>query len=838
MRSAKNLCWSSASALVAALAWFIVPASGLNAANSSAVEKAQFLSRITQLTVQPSSVRLAGPRSMQQMIVTGRCANGSVRDVTPFCEMHSAAPAVAAVADGGLLQACSNGATTLTIRAGSQTVTVPVTVSGCESPPLVSFRHDVMAALGVGGCNSGACHGTPSGKNGFRLSLRGYDPEADFYQLTHDVLGRRTNRNNPAASLIYLKALGHIPHGGGSRFTADSVAARTLLAWLSEGLQEDPQDLPTVQHLEILPGSRVLAAPACWQQVAVLAHFSDGRVRDVTRLTVFETSDRDVASVSPEGLVQFHKAGEVAVLCRYLLTMDSVRLAYLEPKAGFVWSNPPRQNYIDDHVFAKLKMLSIQPSELCSDTEFIRRAYLDICGILPSPQEVRDYLADPNSDKRAKLAERLLNRPEYADFWTLKWLDVLRSTRSKLGLEGARAYQQWLRGHIEKNTPFDQVVRELLTADGNTFKNGAANYYRVTHDPTELAETTAQVFFGIRMQCARCHNHPFERWTQDDYYSTAAFFARVKGKSASGNRKKREGPKTAEIIFTETRGEVQHLRTGQTMPPRFLGEEAAVVGAATDRRAALAHWLTAKDNPFFARALVNRVWYHLVGRGIVDPVDDFRDSNPPANDALLEALSRDFVAHNFDVKHLVRTIVQSRTYQLSAATNPFNKDDNRYFSHAVTKLLTAEQMLDGICSVTEVPENFPELPKGTRAAQLPDGEVDHPFLKAFGQPARELACECERGTEASLSQALQLLNGDTVHRKVSASNNRLGRLLAENTSDGDIVTELYLATLSRLPCDRERQTALHYVQQASDKRKAWEDVQWALFNTKEFMFRH
>jgi hypothetical protein len=612
-----------------------------------------------------------------------------------------------------------------------------------------------------------------------------------------------------------------------------------MRAWLAEGLRDDPKGLAPLESVTVLPGSRVQSAPADRQQLAVRARFADGTVRDVTRLTVFSSSDDAVATVDAHGLVTFHASGEVAILCRYLMQMETVRLTYLVPREGFVWPNPPERNYVDRHVFAKLKMLSIPPSGLCTDADFIRRASLDLCGILPTADEVRSFLANKDPKKREKLIDALLARPEYADFWTLKWSDVLRSNRKTIQVKGTHLMQEWLRGHLIKNTGFDTMVAELLTGSGSTFSNAPANYYRIAKEPQDLAETTAQLFFGVRMQCAKCHNHPFEKWTQDDYYSLAAFFARVKRKpdpaQPGTNPKKKDG---GEIIYVARSGEVTQPRTSQVMAPRFLGGEVAKVPPGGDRREALAAWVTDPKNPFFAKSVVNRVWYHLMGKGIVDPVDDFRESNPSANDELLDALAKDFVAHGYDLQHLIRTIMTSRTYQLSAEANPLNQTDEKYFSHAVTKLIPAEPLLDAICRVTEVPEKYAGLPPGTRAVQLPDGEVNHPFLKTFGQPARELACECERETDSNLAQALQLINGPTVNGKLRNPKNRIGRLLATKASDQAILEDLYLSTLSRYPTREDTEAVLAHLKAAPDRRKAWEDVHWALLNTKEFLFRH
>ena len=890
-------------------------------------ERSKVVGQPAALVVQPLAVTLNGPGGMQQLIVTGRYADGSVRDLTPYCD-YSIEGGIVEVQDNLFLVPKKNGSTALIIKAGGHTVKVPVTVSDLDKKQPASFRNDLIAVLNVGGCNSGACHGTPSGKNGFKLSLRGYDPAADYIELTRDVFGRRTDNLGPDASMIYLKALGKIPHEGGQRFPPGSIPAQTMYRWLSEGLQDDPASLPVLKKVEVLPGSRLLNEPARTQQLSVQATFADGKTRDVTRLTVFTSSDTAIASVTAGGLVEFYQSGEVAILCRYLEELIPVRLTFLEPKDGFKWSNPPENNYIDKHIFAKLKMLSIQPSELCTDQEFIRRATMDLCGVLPSAQEVKAFLESKDKDKRAKLIDALLEREEYADFWTLKWSDVFRSTRKTIQLKGTYVFQKWLRAHITKNTPLDRVIHDVITANGSTFANPAANYYRIARDPSNLAETTAQLFLGIRMQCAKCHNHPFERWTQDDYYSLAAFFARVKQRKdplEPGDAQNKNG---AEYIFVSKVGEVVQPRTQKTMPPRFMGGEIAKIDPGKDRREVLAGWLTSPKNPFFAKSIANRIWYHLLGRGIVDPVDDFRDSNPSANDELLDALAKDFGDYKFDVKHLIRTIMNSRAYQLSAQTNDFNKDDNKYFSHAVTKLHTAEQLFDALCYVTEVPEKFPGVPLGTRSVQLPDGEVNNAFLKTFGQPARELNCECERESDSNLAQALQLINGPAVNDRLRNPTNRIGKLLGKKMSDRDLLNELFLVTLSRPPSEPEAKAMLEHViasllgakvitadggarilkkgereekeggvakdspadkaglkpgdvirtmdgialagsdqfhtildskkpgsvvtlaitragqnldvkaTLALDKRKAWEDVQWALINAKEFLFRH
>ncbi len=855
------------SKLLFAAAFFMTAATPADAARpANPAEQLAYIGQPVSLDVQPETIRLAGPRAMRQVLVTGRYSDGSERDLTSFCQMQVERPDVIKLGRGGLLQSHANGETALVIQAGERTTRVPVIVTDFDKMQPVSFRHELVAALNVAGCNAGACHGIPSGRGGFKLSLRGYDPAADYLELTHSASGRRTNRFNGEESLILKKGIGLVAHAGGPRLLSPNTVPQEMVrAWLVDGLRDDSVNLPALTKVEVLPGNRVQMAPARWQQLVVLAHFADGSVRDVTRLTAFSSSDDSIAAVDANGLVELKQTGEAAVLCRYLDIIECARLTYLEPQSGFVWSDPPELNDVDRHVFAKLKMLNILPAELCTDQEFVRRAFLDLCGILPTPDEVLAFLSAAASDKRPRLIDQLLDRPEFADFMAYKWLDVLRSNRLTIQIKGSHAYRQWLRSHIERNTPWNEVVSELLTAGGSTFANPPANYYRgpydngkpVVQEAQSLAESTAQLFFGVRLQCAKCHNHPFERWTQNDYYHMAAWFAQLKAKPDPVRPGSPPQPypwqlrENALVIYSAGSGEVNHPQSGQPMAPKVLGMPAPSIAPGADRRAALAQQVTSPENPHFARATVNRIWFHLLGRGIVDPPDDFRDSNPSANDALLETLARELVENNFDVKHVVRTIANSRTYQLSAHANPANPEDEKYFSHALVrrKRLTAELLLDAICAATGAPEEFTGFPPGTRAVQLPDGQViftggryaswdRHPFLKAFGQPAREAACECEREGDVNLARALEMKNGEFVLAKLRAPDGRIGRLLAGKVPDADIATELFLATLSRPPLADEVRAALEHVASASDKRAAWEDIHWALLNTNEFLFRH
>ena len=790
-----------------------------------------------ELTVQPTAVTLSGNRDARQLVVTARYADGSVRDVTRTAVAKEASPGVVRVQEGLYLRGGRDGTTALTLSVGAKSLTLPVTVAAMGATKPVSFRNEVVAALNVGGCNMGACHGTPSGKNGFKLSLRGFDPAADFAQLTREQFGRRADALNPEASLALLKGLGKLPHEGGARFTATAYPTEMIRAWLTTGAKDDGPNLSPVASLEVTPGSRVLTAPAKSQQLAVVATFADGTRRDVTRLTNLSSSEPLIAEVGQTGHVEFKRPGEVAVLARYLETMVAVRLTYLEPRPGFVWSKPPEANFIDTLTFAKLRTMTIQPSPLSGDSDFVRRATLDAVGRLPTSDEARAFLVDQAPDRRAKLVERLLAMPEFADFWAMKWADVLRSSRKTMQAKGSYGFQLWLREKLLADEPLDAIVRELLTASGNTYANPPANYYRAAKDPLALAESTAQLFLGVRMQCAKCHNHPSEKWTQDDYYGLAAVFARVGRKPDAGALPK-DAATSAEVILSLRTGEVSQPRTSKVMKPRFPLAGDQDVPAGTDRRAAFAEWLTKPGNEFFAKSVSNRVWFHLMGRGIVDPVDDFRESNPAANDELLAALATDFTKSGFKLRPLVRTIMASRTYQLAAEPNETNADDAKYFSHAATKLLSAEQLLDALGDVTGVPEKFAGLPAGVRAVQLPDTDIAHPFLKTFGQPARELACECERESDGNLAQALQLINGPTINDKVKNPANRLAKLMAGPGSDRSRLDELYLTALSRTANDDEAKVALTHVEKRADKRKAWEDVLWAVLNTREFLFRH
>lgn len=703
-------------------------------------------------------------------------------------------------------------------------------------PRSVSFRHEVEPILTRAGCNAGACHGTPSGKNGFRLSLRGYDPALDILTLTREVHARRLDLLDPAASLLLRKATGRTPHEGGQRLTPGDTQYTLLLRWIAEGAREDSTSAPALKCLEVSPPRDILDEPATTRQLRVFAQFHDGSRREVTHLTRFGVNDDTIAAVGADGRVEKCKAGEAAVTAEYLGQMATARLIFRNAKPGFVWHAPPEQNYIDRHVFAKLRLLRLQPSPLCSDSEFLRRVFLDVIGKLPTPDEVRRFLGDKDPHKRQRVVEELLGRPEFADWWALKWADRLGCNQRFVGKIGAHLYHEWIRQAMLANMPDDELARTIVTGRGGNYSHPPAGFYRRLRDPQARAEEVAQLFMGVRMGCARCHNHPGERWTQDDYYGLAAFFARVRYEN---------GPFFVQIydkeetVYEARQGEVVHPRSGQTMPPRFLGGEIASLGPAQDRREVLANWLTRPDNPFFARNAVNRIWYHLFGQGIVEPVDDFRGTNPPCNEELLDALAADYLRHHFDRKYLIRTIVSSRTYQLSATATESNSEDVRYFSHARVRLLQAEQLLDAIASAAGAAVKFPAIPLGISAAALPDGEYKHPFLEAFGRPARAMVCECERDSDTNLGQALHLVGGRTIHALLHDPAGRAAHLSASALPDEKVIEELFLATLCRGPSAEERGLLLDKLHKSgADRRRIIEDILWVLVNHKEFLFQH
>lgn len=796
---------------------------------------------LKSISVVPASVRLIGPRSQQGLVVTGTYSDGRVKDLTSVAKYTVSNPQAVRLetveATGPLLRPVRDGEAVVKITVpGAAPVTVNARVEKTAEPAPVSFVHEVVPALTKLGCSMGTCHGTPTGKGGFRLSLQGYAPELDYHTLVREGGGRRVQPSDPGSSLLLLKPLLKMAHAGGKRLDPSMPEFDILARWIAEGAHDDTEKAPALTRVEVLPEARQLMTPRARQRVVAMAHFADGTVRDVTHLAKLNTSNEDLAPITREGLVEANDRGDIAVLVRYQDELKSLRLTFLKNVPGFKWVQPVENNYIDRYVFERLKLFQIPASGLSSDTEFIRRAYLDTLGLLPTAEEVRAFLADPSPTKRQKLIDQLTERPEFADNMSIKWADVLRIADETMGESGAKAFHKWLRDSFHANKPMSRLVSELLTASGPTSTSAPANYFRAARDsegkvpPEALAEATAQLFLGVRLVCAKCHNHPFERWTQNEYYAFAAFFGQVRRRNGPG--------KGEETVYLDPRGEVTHLRTGEVMKPKLLGAAVVEPVQGQDRRAALAEWLTSPENPFFAKSIVNRVWSHLLGKGIVEPIDDFRDSNPPVNDALLEALAKDFAAHNFELRYLVRTIMNSRTYQLTARVLPLNKTDSTYFSHALPRTLTAEQLADVISQVTGVPFDYPGYPAGTRAAQLAGTSVKTGFLKVFGRPDRNLNCECEREKDPTLFQALKLITDRDIDAKLSSDQGRIAQLAASGKPDTEVLEEMYLTALARPPSAREKQEWISYFSRSGDRRKALEDLGWVLINSKEFLFRH
>jgi hypothetical protein len=712
----------------------------------------------------------------------------------------------------------------------------------------VSFRNEVMGVLSRSGCNQGTCHGNLNGKGGFKLSLRGQDPDFDYSALTRGMLARRVDPHRPEASLVLAKATATVPHEGGLRFPVNSYEYRILKQWIADGLQPDVAKTPALQRLFVTPTERFLVQPEIDTTLKVEASFSDGSKRDVTHLAVFESSHPGIG-VNGDGLVRSAEPGETTVLVRYLDQQVTVRLAFVAARPNFTWANPPAFNFIDERVFARLKKLRMNPSDLCSDSIFLRRAYLDLLGILPTPEETRQFLAAQQPDKRARLVDALLERPEFAEFWALKWSDVLRNEEKQLDKKGTQLFYTWIKNSLAANKPLNEFARELIASRGSSYADPAANYYRALRDPQIRAEATAQVFLGVRMQCAKCHNHPFDHWTQNDYHRWTAFFPRVQYRILENNRKDmldRHEFNGEQIVFMDRDSEHVHPLSKLALQPRFLGADSPGLAVDADRLRLLADWVADAKNPFFARTQVNRVWSYLLGRGIVEPNDDFRLSNPPVNPELLDDLARDFVAHRFDLNQLIRTIMKARVYQLSAHPNDTNREDETHFSRAIVRSLQAEQLLDAVAGATGVAPRFEGFPAGTRAGQLPGvgaqstkkvaSDADK-FMRQFGKPERLLSCDCERSEDTTLGQALQMITGQLVNKGVSEADNRLGKLLAAAKSNRAVIEELYLATLCRPPSERELGAMLARVEQAPDRRGALEDVLWALLNSKEFLLR-
>jgi hypothetical protein len=795
-----------------------------------------------RLTVQPAALELDGPVARHGILVSAAAG-----DVTAAAHYASQDPQVVTVSPTGECLAQRDGRTQIVVTYDGRTVPVPVTVrdSGRAVPP--SFLNDVVPLLTRLGCNQGACHGKGAGQNGFRLSLRGYAPEWDHAWLTRECDGRRVSTAAPEDSLLLRKPLGLVPHEGGKLLSRGSRGHRLLLDWLRAGAPGPAAD-PEVRSLEILPGDRTLRVGQ-GQPLLARAEFADGRWKDVTWLTRFDSTDPAVAEVDAGGQVHMRRPGAGSVRAGFmgLVAVATFTAPYdqtVRPEALAA-----RNNFIDDHVFAKLADLHIEPSGLCSDETFLRRASLDTIGTLPTPAEVRAFLADRRPDRRARLIDDLLGRPEFVDFWAQQLGDLLQNRKESdhdvRGAKGVRSFHEWLRRQVAANRPWDELARDVLTATGPVTDNPAVGYFIVTvgehaqADQSAVVGSVAQAFLGTRVGCAQCHNHPLERYTQDDYYHFTGFFSRVKLE----RRDPLQGPTRLVVSAPDPNqnknpvGVIQP-RTGQFLAPRPLDRSALTVRPDEDPRVKLAAWVTDPGNEYFSGAMVNRLWQHFLGVGLVEPVDDLRASNPPSNPALWRALNREFVAHRCDLKHIMRLILNSRTYQLAATTLPANEHDTRFYSHYYVRRLPAEVLLDAIAQATGVSEAFPGYPVGLRAQQLPDPGLTSYFLSLFGRPERTTACACERTADVTMPQLLHLYGGDTVGNKVRAGEGRLAALLKGGLPDDRIAEELFLATLSRPPAPAEIGRLHEVFAAGGDRGERLRDLFWALLNSKEFAFNH
>lgn len=789
------------------------------------------LAAAQSLSVYPERMQLDHGADKQRIAVTLTQADGVTVDVTDSASLAVDPPSIANVGEGGILAPAADGEGTLTVKANDLTVSVPVSVKNASMTPPVSFRNGVEPALMRAGCNTGKCHGSAQGKNGFRLSLFGFDPEMDYTNLTRETRGRRLDASRPDESLMLLKPAGLVAHEGGEAIEKGSLLYETLRQWIAEGAQNDPPDLPSLTGIKVLPSSMVLEGEGVDQRLVVQASYSDGTDRDVTALAVMASADSLVVDVDGQGVVTANGSGETYVMARFGTFAVVSQVVAIDNGATPVDPPQPPANYVDEYVYKKHQKLRIAAAPKCSDEVFIRRAYIDVLGVLPTVEETRAFLSDEAPDKRAKLIDQLLDRPEFSEIWAMKWAEVLRvkSSAQTLDRKAMHRYNDWLRQAITTNKPINEIVTELLTAEGGNFSSPATNFYVVERDPTKIAENVAQVFMGVQMQCAQCHNHPFERWTMDDYYSFAAFFAQIGRKNSSDPRE--------QIVFARGSGEVKNLKDGREMPPKFLGGAVPDVER-KDRRAVLAEWLVSKENPWFAKNFANRVWAHFMGRGVVDPPDDVRTTNPPSNPELLDELSRRLVDYNYDFRSLVRDICNSNTYQMS--TQPVNPAlaDERNFSVAAVRRLPAEQLLDGICSVSGTHVKFRSLPLGARAVQVADGNAGNYFLDVFGRPPRDSVCTCERRNEPTLAQTLHLINGPTITSALQNADGRLAQSITQEKPDDEIVQNLYLAAYSRYPTEEELKRAVEYVASAEDRRAGLEDVYWSVLNSKEFIFNH
>ena len=785
-----------------------------------------------------AGVTMRSPDARQQLIVTAEHADGILSDLTHAVTFSVEPAGIVSIDETGLATPMGDGQATVTVTsADGLTATLPISVENFENQRLINFSNQITPIFTKLGCNSGGCHGKASGQNGFRLSLLGFYPADDYEFLTKEARGRRIFPLAPDSSLLLTKATGESPHGGGQRMEVGSYEYRMLARWISQGLPFGSPEDPVVTGIECVPEGRVMGRERD-QQIAIHALYSDGTIEDVTRMTLYEPNDTELAETTETGVVRtLDLAGEVAVMARYQGQVATFRATV--PLGAEIANLPPTQNLVDEAVFNKLTVLGIPPSLVCDDATYMRRVHIDITGTLPTEEQVRAFLDNGDPNKRADLVDQLLDSPEYADYFANKWNMVLRNKkRQNQDLRGTYGFYQWIWDSLYENKPYDQFVREIVTASGDAEYNPPVIWYREVADVNEQVEDVAQLFLGLRIQCARCHHHPFERWSQNDYYGFAAFFSRIGKKNLTAGSV--AGARERRVFHNEGAAVATNPRSGDRLTPTGLGSEPFEISNERDPRIYLADWMSESENPFFAPALVNRYWKHFFDRGIVEPEDDMRATNPPSNPELLDGLSQHFVESGFDLKDLVRTICTSSTYQLSSLPNEYNLSDKQNFSRYYPRRLTAESLYDAFHQVTNTTQNFTGLPPGTRATQIRDASTAPYFLKVFGQPQADTACECERSQEANLAQSLHLLNSSEVQGKIANASGRAALLAADTErSNEDKLRELYRWVYSREPDSEELAIALGHIDKHQDDQKiAWEDIVWALVNTKEFLFNH
>jgi len=826
------------------------PNSENSAATKPTASPISSLATLTKIEILPSLIAIEGSRYSQRILVEGTFNDGHQEELTSRATIAISDPKVAKVDKDYVVFPNGEGRTTIVATVQGHRATAPLSVKDYSVASTWSFRNDVLPVMTKVGCNSGPCHGAAAGKNGFKLTLRGYDPVVDYYTLTHQADARRTDRMQPAKSLILLKPTLTIPHGGGRRFEVGSPEYKVISGWLAQGMPA-PHDSDTlVTNIEVLPHEASLR-PGAEQQLIVQATFSDGHTADVTRWAKFDSGDEGVATVDNNGHVIMRGYGEAPVTVWYQshVAFSRLRIPFPHRLEQAVFSRAPRNNYIDDSILKHLAVLHIPPSPRASDAEFIRRAYLDAAGILPKPAEVESFLRNGSPTKRNQLIDSLMQRPEFVDYWAYKWSDLLLVSSNHLSADEMWSYYNWIHDSVARDKPWNKFVAQIVTASGNTLENGAANYWLIHRDPLDTSENMAQAFMGININCAHCHNHPLAKWTQKDYYGMANLFARVRLKTfAPSGFRTAVGPLFNDVtVYSAPTGEFMDDRLMIPLPPKPLDAVALSSETPGDTRQYFAKWLTSPDNPFFARNIVNRVWRNFMGRGLIEPVDDLRDTNPASNEELLNALVKDFVAHNYDVNYLIRTIMQSATYQTSSKPLKENIEDDRYGSHYAIKRLPAEVLLDAYSQVTQIPEKFDDYPVGMRGMQLPDTAVKSYFLTAFGRPARQQTRETERTSVPTITQALHIINGETLNNKLRAPGSTIDKLLHDGASDEQIIDFLYLTSFSRHPTESESSALVKALASAEQetiagvedpRRAALIDMSWALLTSKEFMFNH